>query len=178
MNFKKIIAREFLISLTVVFIVLCIFGFCILNNRFRNEKLNKTKKQVNAWIQPKRDSLTFVLSSISAEEKKEIDFLNKNGQTYDEWLRAHIDLPYSEKLYTEISVTCEGIIRLVNKRDTLQKEISKANIKISNMTIDTYSDSEIRKIMNAGLLISVSILFLLRYLIYAIRWSVKTLKNN
>ncbi|MFM2225671.1 MAG: hypothetical protein RJA07_1873 [Bacteroidota bacterium] len=202
---KKIIAREFLLLILSMAIALVVFGGTYLYNFIQEKRVQKIEVQISAkkllvdslgsgiilekrnqrnwfynanrkyygdltidsfWnlMQLRRDSFVIRYHKIYTPELK--SFLTSLGFETPEKLRDFV----VSNLFNEKDFA------IIRKQQIIEKEIKK--LEKEKIEITEISQQEAKQISNWTFVISIIVLFLLRYLFYGIRWSLKTLKQE
>ena len=204
---KKLIAKEFLILLTVIICVILSFVFAMCYNWFFGFKYNKIKTEI---LQKKKES-----DSLAAEFDIRItngkDYISRiyyalseehlinNMNSSENNFRINIlsDTVYQNNIYLLLKNNIDGFSRTLlefknlikfsltivmienkNKSNRLKKEIRELEVKQTGIMESFLSKSQIESIILNVLLVSVIILFPFRYIILSTKWSIKVLKKS
>lgn len=185
---KKIIAREFLILLfgTILYFVI-LFAWTMLHERNsdRQWEIKSELKEIgNSEQIPYRLKTFFYINN---------ELLNEYNQMEDasSFISDYQDPDFATEIYDwirkkgQISITEESFIAKVNADKESEKYWNKIKPKVNelkselkekrNSVFDGYVDDD--SVFGLAFFL-FCIMFLLRYLIYATKWSIKQLKSN
>jgi RNAse (barnase) inhibitor barstar len=210
---KKIIAREFLLLLTLILLSALIFVCVFPYNLYQENKIEKTNKKLiekekltdnlhksvnekiknQKWFFEKISSEFDITNTEYSELKTLWPILQKiaeNDSTEyrwnNKWEKSLIDFHKSigfkngkdlQFFILNNSITSKDSIQ-INKSNEIQKEItelSKQKIELKNRI---FQDSEKEKFIIGISAILFGILFVLRYLFYGVKWSIKQLNDK
>lgn len=186
---KKIIAREFLFLIGTIILLFSIF-FCWIKlhefNINNQEAIKKEMTKINS-CELLTTLRTFVLAANSGKYKTEDEIMSKFPElhVYDrQVLREFVATKNSGDFETEFELLSKfpefgfdknGFYSKINKKDYLL--LQQKNNELNKLKDSFFSNKVDDDNFIALLIILPLITFLLRYLIYAIQWSVIQLKN-
>ena len=194
-NRKKVIAREFLVIIACLVITGLSFPILKFHNHNQNKKYNVANDNLENNVYSKKINAQNIFFDGFA---KEFD-LKYNGE-YNRfrdalWRSLATDVENDSINYKWMSNKKPKFITFVKntgianaegfKKFLLDNTISKTEIKKQEAQVDKLhyekaqilSPEEINELLLKIFVISIIVLFLLRYIFYGIVWSVKTLKS-
>jgi hypothetical protein len=207
MKVKKIIAREFLLLLAVVFLIGLIYSGFRAYNLFKKIKVELVKKDLTRLedsyqnflskpLKPKDPILDqiclnkmFYFQLNNGEIEDKTVFYNKFPQLKKDSVLLTASFDYAATIQSRKHKSRKEINMLfpeffiINQSDVDSLKHYTTQIEVFQNEILKFNDSKIssKQILNYLYILSciiLIILFGLRYLFYSIKWSIQTLKSN
>jgi cell division protein FtsI/penicillin-binding protein 2 len=178
---KKIIAREFLFILATIVLFIFLLIIWIVLNQSSREKKYKIEKKIEELTQyeilPYRARILYYVNTDKILPNKIENKENFISELKNEKYASEI-FEYIKKHYGDTPISKELFLNQILK-DTSSENSLNEIIKLENELVRTNSifsgNIDDDEVFGLGFTL-FSIFFLLRYLIYATKWSIKQLK--
>lgn len=171
---KKVIAREFLLLLLCIATTAFVFLGVYLYSSYKSNKVDELIGEIKAnkiIIDSLQSSISIEYDEYGIPIRKKWDF-----SAFDEAVNNQKEDPFKEFGGHQLPPLPPKkiILELASKR----KLIKETTIKLEKYSEQILSSTEQIRILLFTFLVSVSCIFVFRYLFYGMRWSISTLKEK
>lgn len=153
---KKVIAREILILSCIIAIILLTFGGLTLANN-KTDKNRQVLTEEKLTLETTLDSIIKLPWNLNWDKAKP-----EIGQVYNESNSPDEGLEYSKK----------------NSKDSIKILVLTTKLELNKKTTNNLSNFDTISIVRQLIIIILFIVYPLRGLIFLLRWSIKTIKDD
>lgn len=182
-NRKKILAREFLFLLGSIILFLIIVGIWSWRYEVNSDNYWESKKELNEMIESDnvsyRVKVFHYLNQDFPELRNELKNINEFVEriSQDDVSELYYNKIYDKGLITKDINHFRTKLKSDKKFKTQSKKYEKLKAKIDNRSSSIFSSMDDDEVFGLGVIILI-LVFGLRYLIYATKWSIEQLKEN
>lgn len=191
---KKYIAKEIIYLFSIIFLLFLIWGGIKINNTYLENKINHYTKSISilkiqidsAKTKPWNYKYEYLLNGKKYTPEELTKYAKMSKMSLDNYIKdAGIDIVLISKVYDEYGIPIkftppkDGKIvsenDKMNRLQILYKKVNINNEKLINYRKDYLNES---KIIFNSFIILFGLLYPIRLIFYALKWSIKTIKHN